>query len=70
MHDVAIVTLYAIMQIFITEHAMQDNTTTTVKDTQHTIVLATIILIIVAGIGGGIADVTLWGKYKTFWFSG
>lgn len=52
------------MQTFITEHAMQDNTTTTVKDILHTIVLATITHIIVAGIGGGTADAMLWRKYK------
>ena len=49
---------------------MHDNTTTTVKDIPHTIVLATITHIIVAGIGGGIADVTLWGKFKKFCSAG
>jgi len=48
---------------FITGHAIQGNTTTTLKDTLHTIALATITLIIAVGIGIGIADVMLCRKY-------
>lgn len=44
-----------VIQIFITEHVIQDNTTTTDKDILHIIVQATIIITLVDG-GGGLAD--------------
>lgn len=51
------------LQLLITEHAMQDSTTTTVKDILHTIVQAIITITIVDG-GGGIGDVVQQRKYK------